>query len=241
MRPRHTWFLLIAAVSAIGMVRLGIWQLSRLAARRDFNSHLRTRLDSGVVRPESLPSDTASLRYRRVRLDGVFDQQHEFALTARTRNGSPGVFLVTPLQRQGNDTAILVVRGWVYSSNAKDVKDPARWRSGAVANVTGFADTYPIGNAGAVFDAAKSRAVRRLDLPELSTELPYPIAPYYVMLLRDPAAVIDSNAPVAFVRPAVDDEGSHRSYAVQWFTFAIISVVGSILYVRNDRAKSTTS
>ena len=52
------WWVLAFAMAAVA-VRLGIWQLSRLAARREFNSHLRTRLDSGVVRPESLPSDTA--------------------------------------------------------------------------------------------------------------------------------------------------------------------------------------
>jgi surfeit locus 1 family protein len=219
------------------MVRLGVWQLSRLDARRTFNVQLRSRLDSGTVRPEQLPRDTARVRYRRVRLDGVYDGAHEMRLVSRTRNGSPGVFLVTPLRRTGNDTAILVVRGWVYSANAKDVADPARWRRGAVANVDGFADTYPIGNPGTVVEAGKGGAIRRLDLDAIAKTLPYPIEPWYVMLLRDGAAPIDSNTPVAFVRPAVEDEGPHKSYAVQWFSFALITVIGTIAYVRSDRAK----
>ncbi|MBI3791719.1 MAG: SURF1 family protein [Gemmatimonadetes bacterium] len=238
MQRRHIWFILIATLAALGMVRLGVWQLSRLGERRAFNATLRSRLDSGVVRPEALPTDTALVRYRRVRLDGVYDAEHEMQLTARSRNGSPGVFLVTPLRRPGRDTAILVVRGWVYSPNAKDVADLARWRSGAVANVAGFADTYPIGNPGTVLEPGKARAIRRLDLGELAKSLPYPIAPYYVMLLRDPAAAIDSTAPVAFVKPAVDDDGPHKSYAIQWFSFALISVIGTIAFVRSDVRKA---
>ena len=238
MQRRHTWFIVIATAAALGMVRLGVWQLSRLDERRAFNSQLRSRLDSGLVRPERLPRDTALLRYRRVRLDGVYDSEQEMRLVSRSRNGSPGVFLVTPLRRQGNDTALLVVRGWVYSANAKDVQDPPRWRRGAVANVEGFADTYQIGNPGTVVEAGKGRAIRRLDLDAIAKTLPYPIEPWYVMLLRDPAAAIDSNTPVAFVRPAVNDEGPHKSYAVQWFSFALITVVGTIAYVRSDSRKA---
>ena len=234
MQRRHISFIVIAVAAALGMARLGAWQLSRLAERRTFNAQLRSRLDSTVVSPEALPADTGRLRYRRVRLDGVFDAAHEFTLVSRSRNGSPGVFLVTPLRRAGHDTAILVVRGWVYSANARAVTDIARWRVGAVANVTAFADTYELGNPGVVFMDSASRAVRRLDLRALATRLPYPITPYYAMLLRDPSAAIDSTTPVAFVRPSVDDEGSHRSYAVQWFLFAVITVVGTAAYVRND-------
>jgi cytochrome oxidase assembly protein ShyY1 len=28
------------------------------------------------------------------------------------------------------------------------------------------------------------------------------------------------------------DEGPHKSYAVQWFSFAAISIVGTVLYLR---------
>ncbi len=238
MQRRHTWFIVIAAAAALGMVRLGVWQLSRLGERRLFNAQLRSRLDSATVRPDQLPRDTARVRYRRVRLDGVYDTEREMALISRTRNGSPGVYLVTPLRPQGQDTAILVVRGWVYSANAKDVVNQARWQQSAVANIDGFADTYAIGNPGTVLEEGKGRAIRRLDLDSLAKALPYPIRPWYVMLLRDPAAAIDSAVPVAFVRPSVDDEANHKSYAVQWFSFALITVLGTIAYVRSDRASA---
>jgi surfeit locus 1 family protein len=52
-------------------------------------------------------------------------------------------------------------------------------------------------------------------------------------------AVSDSTARSAqkaarFTLPVLDD-GSHRSYAVQWFSFAVIALVGAGIIVRNDR------
>jgi cytochrome oxidase assembly protein ShyY1 len=32
------------------------------------------------------------------------------------------------------------------------------------------------------------------------------------------------------------DEGSHRSYAFQWFAFAVISIVGAAIVVHRERA-----
>jgi cytochrome oxidase assembly protein ShyY1 len=51
--------------------------------------------------------------------------------------------------------------------------------------------------------------------------------------------VSDSTAPstqkaARFALPVLDD-GPHRSYAIQWFCFAIIALVGAGIVVRNDR------
>ena len=242
MQTRHTLFALVAVLAAAGMARLGVWQLHRLDERRAFNAVLRARLDSSVVELAALPADTATLPYRRVRLTGTYDTQRELVLTGRTRRGSPGVFFITPLRREGNDTALLVNRGWVYSPNAKDVEDPSRWHTGAVANVPAWVDTWPLGGGGAVVLAGTRRAgapvpVRRLDLRDLGRLFPYPIAPYYAVLVGDTAAAVDTTRPVALPLPAFDSEGSHRSYAIQWFFFAFLALVGTVVYIRSDLRK----
>ena len=48
-------------------------------------------------------------------------------MTGRTRSGSPGVHILTPLRIPESDTALLVNRGWVYSPDARTV-DLTRWR-----------------------------------------------------------------------------------------------------------------
>ena len=246
MPRRHILYIAVAVAAAAGMVRLGAWQLQRLAERRAFNTVLRARLDSSVVAPAALPRDTAQLSYRRVRLTGAYDPSHELVLTGRTRNGSPGVFFITPLLRPGNDTAILVNRGWVYAPDAKTVADPARWRTGAVANVAAWVDTWPLGGAGTVVAKVVADGtpkpgaplpVRRLDLAALRSRFPYPIEPYYAVLIGDTLAPVDTTRPVPVPLPAFANEGNHASYAVQWFSFALVALVGTAAFIRADRRR----
>ena len=232
MHRRHVLFATIAVLAASGMVRAGLWQMRRLAERRAFNAVLSARLDSVAVPPDRLPPDTARLRYRRVRVDGVYDTAHELVLVGRTRNGSPGVNLVTPLRRPGTDTAILVNRGWVYSGNAKDVESLPRWRASSATNDSGFADVFPMGQPGPIEIPGAAAAIRRLDIGALGGRFPYPLAPYYIVLFGDTTAKLDST-PARLGMPKLS-EGSHQSYVVQWFSFAGIALLGTVLYIRND-------
>ena len=244
MPRRHLLYIFVAILTAAGTARLGVWQLGRLGERRAFNAVLRARLDSSVVEPRALPRDTALLSYRRVRLTGAYDTAHELVLTGRTRNGSPGVYFITPLLRPGTDTAILVNRGWVYSPNAKDVAEPGRWRTGAIANVAAWVDTWPLGGAGPVVldgprPAGAPVPVRRLDLAALRSRFPYPIEPYYAVLIGDTLAPIDTIRPVPVPIPSITNEGNHLSYAVQWFSFAIVALVGTAAFIRSERRTIT--
>ena len=84
----------------------------------------------------ALPRDTGGAHYRRgAPAIGRFDYEHELVLAGRTRQGSPGVELLTPVRVAGSDTAVLVNRGWVYSPDGATV-DHARWREGDSARVT---------------------------------------------------------------------------------------------------------
>jgi len=59
-------------------------------------------------------------------------------------------------------------------------------------------------------------------------EFPYPIANYYVVLTDSAQS---SNVPPR-VEPAPLDEGPHMLYAIQWFSFATISIVGLVIFLR---------
>jgi surfeit locus 1 family protein len=78
---------------------------------------------------------------------------------------------------------------------------------------------------------------RRLDLDALRRRYPRPILPLYVQQLPDSgAAAANARTPVRVPLPALDN-GPHLSYAVQWFSFAAIGVIGLIvMFVRQRRA-----
>src|SRR2546421_1170176 len=121
--PRFTRQNLLAAllgvVTATICVRLGIWQLHRLAQRRARNAVVAARLAAPPLALADIPAgDSAATHYRRVHLDGRWDFDHELVVTARSREGAPGVHLVTPLVVRGAPMAILVDRGWAFSPDA---------------------------------------------------------------------------------------------------------------------------
>jgi len=254
MPRRYVLFSLVAVLAAAVCVRLGFWQLSRLAQRRARNAVVAARLSLPEVEgARALPTDTAQARFRRVRLVGRFDYAHEVVVMARTHEGSPGVNVVTPLRLVGDDSAqaaavaVLVNRGWVYSPNGATVS-LERWREKPVTapdslvTVAGFVDE--ITPRPAQFARAPSpragdtgaRTVLWLDAGDVARRAGYAVAPYVVLMQNAVPAALGDSVPVRLPVPALD-EGPHFSYALQWFSFAVIALGGlGIVLVGRRRA-----
>lgn len=228
MKPRDIAFAGIGVILAATFISLGIWQLDRLGQRREFNRALRSRAETPPVAVAAVPADTGAARYTRVALTGSYDFSSEIVITSRSRNGSPGVNIITPVKVPGNDTAILVNRGWVYAPDGMTV-DLRRWREPDAVEGEAYVENFS-NRTGEVRATRIPNAYRWMDRPALSQAFPYPIAPFYLVLIGE------TQTPPADVPPRVPvpplDEGSHRSYAFQWFSFAAISIIGILLYLR---------
>ena len=229
-----------ACVLAAAFCSLGIWQLRRLTERRAQNAMLLSRRSYPPADLDSLPRDTAAARFRRVRIAGSYDFSREFALTLRTRNGSPGVNIITPLRRPGNDTLVLVNRGWIYAPDGMTA-DISKWREPGTVNTVGFVETFPPPSGFTPRSPRRVRSYRWLNRSTIATDMAAPIAPVYVIIApdseegyaREPAR---DAAAIAQIPPRLEprplDEGPHRSYAIQWFSFAAISIIGMIIFLR---------
>jgi surfeit locus 1 family protein len=221
------WILSILAISfALVSISLGFWQLRRLGVRRTANEILASRRFAPEVPLDSVPADTATAHFRRVRARGEYDYPNEIVLTLRGRNGSPGVNILTPVLRPGNDTAVLVNRGWVYSPDGMTV-ETKQWREGDSVDANGFVEVFPTKGPFDAPNPGRPRSMRRLDKSVLMKLFPYPVANYYVVL-TDSAR---SGGPPR-LEPASLDEGPHRNYAIQWFFFAAISIIGLVIFLR---------
>ena len=221
------WILSILAISfAAVSISLGFWQLRRLGQRRAANALLASRRFAAEVPLDAVPSDTARAHFRRARVRGTYDYPHEILLTLRGRNGSPGVNILTPIRRAGNDTAVLVNRGWVYSPDGMTVETKP-WREGDSVDANGFVEVFPTRGPFDQPNQSRPRSMRRLDRSALIKLFPYPIANYY-LVLTDSAR---SGGPPR-IEPAPLDEGPHRDYAIQWFSFAAISIGGLVIFLK---------
>ncbi|MFN2563517.1 MAG: SURF1 family protein [Gemmatimonadaceae bacterium] len=229
MPRRMLVFAALALAGAALFIRLGFWQLDRLGQRRARNALLSTRLAA----PPAQWSDTTAIPYRRVRLSGVPDYDREVVLVGRSRGGSPGVNLVTPLRLRGSDTAVLVNRGWVYSPDGSRV-DHARWREGDTLTIEGYVEAFTEPGPGDL--PARQWLARRLSYRAVAARFPYPVAPVYVVAV-DTSRAARPDAPTRAPRPTPDN-GPHLGYALQWFGFALIAVVGTGIAIATGRRQA---
>ncbi len=224
---------LLVIIGALILGRLGIWQLDRLAQRRAFNSALNARIAQPALALAGATLDPAALEYRRIEVRGVFDSAQEIVLRNRELDGTPGVHILTPLRLSGSDTAVLVDRGWI----PRDQADPAA-RSAFAAppgemQVIGIARRSQDERASGPQDPPLGPQRLRLDawfrvnIASIQQQAGYPLLPIFIE--QQPAP----SDPALPRRVAAADlgEGPHMGYAVQWFAFAIILVVGYIAFL----------
>jgi surfeit locus 1 family protein len=230
MTPRARGYLFfgITLVLAAVFVRLGVWQLSRLAERRAYNRKVEAAralapvsLDSGAAPPVS----AESLAHRRVRVTGEYDPAGELVLRGQSEQGVAGVRLVTPLRIAGKDSAVLVQRGFVPSPDAMTVDQGAVTERGVQA-VEGIASLLPDSEPQGDERTVNGQTTwRRVDLAAARRRVSYPLLP--ILILQTP----DSGLPASPRRdeaPSLDD-GPHLSYAIQWLAFAITALVAGVL------------
>jgi surfeit locus 1 family protein len=221
-------FVAIALLAAILFVRLGFWQLSRRRERLARNALVTRRYDAPPVDASALPHDTAAARFMRATVAGTLDYAHELTYAARSFKGSPGVNLLTPVHIPGNDTAVIVDRGWIYSPDGASV-DHDKWRD-RDSTFTGYVEEMPSSGGAAYTD--RPTVIARMSYETVAKALPYPIRPYYIVAMGDSANAADRIARLSI--PPLG-EGPHLGYAIQWFMFAIIAVVGAGVVVARGR------
>ncbi len=238
MRLRSLAVALVVIAAAIVCVRLGFWQLSRLAYKRHLNTAMRHRFalePRRVTDPLRLPD---SLLRRRVVLRGVFDERRQVLLAGRSHDGEPGVHVVTPLVTQRDSFAVLVDRGWLPAADAATAR-PQDFPVPGVRDVAGVADTLQRGAGGdggrrVGADSVTLWSTAELNLDSLSARFPYSLARFFVRELPSPGA---PQWP-AREPPAPYEETLHLSYAIQWFAMATILVVGSAALAWSRRGRA---
>jgi len=102
----------------------------------------------------------------------------------------------------------------------------------------GYVEEFPPGPGGAFSN--NPRTIARLSHAIVAKALPYPIAPFYVVLGADRVVITDTKTrqPTRIGAPDLND-GPHQSYALQWFSFALIALVGAGIVVKQSRSSGT--
>lgn len=217
---------------ALGCVRLGAWQLSRLAEKRALNAALRASLASPPLAAGEGAPALEEVRERPVEFRGRFDPRFQVLLRGRPRDGEPGVIVVTPFLLASDSTAVLVERGWLAAVDAATLPaeripdDTARVVVGLAQDFAAGPPIPPMREIGT--PDRRVWSAPRLDPDSLRARLPYRLAPYFVQALPGRGAP----ASPARIVPRPHDESVHLGYALQWFAIAAMIPAGVWLVAR---------
>ncbi|MPZ71774.1 MAG: hypothetical protein GEU74_00855 [Nitriliruptorales bacterium] len=235
LRPRWLLVHLVVAVIAVVFVNLGLWQLRRLDERRADNALIQENM-AGPPRPldatlDRYGHDPDALAYRRVVVEGTYQPRDEVLLTPRSHRSQAGHHVVTPLLL-ANQQGLLVNRGSVpYEDNTPPVEAAAPPTE--PVQVTGvLIPTQTAARTGsAQASASRITYLSTVDVDRLQPQIDIPLYPFSVLLQQQQPAV--ELLPVPAPPPEVT-EGSHLSYAWQWFIFTAILLLGYPLLLRRS-------
>ena len=206
--------LLLAAVLP-ALLALGFWQVDRAAQKDALEAAFAAHISAPATNILYLRS-SPELAWKRVRVEGHYDNERLWYLDNRIYRGQVGFDLISPLRTAGG-RLLLVNRGWRAG-------DPARRRLPQEPPVPG-----PVSLEGHVYippgkplllapdtpGAGWPKLVQTVDIPAMSTALNEQVFPHLVRL--DPG---QSGTGPSDWRPYFLSAARHRGYALTWFSLA---------------------
>jgi surfeit locus 1 family protein len=235
---RRSWVrvvaILVAALAGFAtLVSLGVWQLHRLAWKRDLIERVDRRVHAPPV-PAPGPAQWSQVNatnseYLHVRVQGRFRNDLETLVQAVTERGG-GFWVLTPFETV-DGYVVLINRGFVSPL----YRDPASRPEGQIAGdttITGLVrmsepnggylrSNEPAANRWYSRDVAAIAAARGLQ----------DAAPYFID--ADASSTRQGNAPIGGLT-VIAFRNTHLQYALTWFALALMVAGGAFMVLRQE-------
>ncbi len=224
---------LFAVTVIVIMVGLGFWQLDRLDQRRVTNAQVAAQSEANPVSIEAgLARPVAEREFTAITDTGRFVDPEIVRVANRSQGGAAGDWVVG-LYRTDAGLYVLVNRGFLTREEV--AAEPA---AGPLVGWLRTSQTKSSALGGT--DTGDTFRVPRLDVAAIMERafdadlIDGPVAPMWVEMAEPDRAfaapaqsVGEPVLPEPVPLPPLD-EGSHLSYAMQWFTF---SLMGAFVYL----------
>lgn len=214
-----TVFLLLVLPLLIG---LGVWQLHRAGEKHQLQTQFHARQASTLSLKDIHTHALKSLRYRRIRITGHYDNAHSLLVDNKIREHRVGYFVITPFIPTSGDKMVLVNRGWVASTGSRTRLPTIQQRMGR-QTIEGLIKITPQ-KSFLLNQDSRSKTwpalVQAISMRQLKKIYRKPFYPFIVLL--------SPTSPGTFPRewhPVVITPAKHVAYAVQWFSLALTFVI----------------
>ena len=223
------WLLshVFVAVLIASFIAAGFWQLDRLGVRQDENRVVESRIDTPATDLDAVRDLEAELaEFLPVALSGTYALDRQILVANRSDEGTPGFWAWTVFETGAGDE-VIVNRGFVPRTivvgtpgalplESIDPVEPNVAIQGLLRRGIASGRLSNDGTEISRPDAELAATALGLD-GALDPDL------YVELVIQEPAQ--ETGLP-SRVPPPDLSEGPHRSYAFQWFTFALLGVVG---------------
>lgn len=238
---KRDWsFIVLILVVAAACIRLGFWQLDRLDQRRAEINRIEARMNNPPVKV-STTVIAPSFAYIPAYSTGEFDPQQQILLENQSLDGQPGYHLVTPLRFKAAEGGILVDRGWIPFEDGIE-GDLEQFEVIGDVEINGILiPSVDQPNWSFIADPvpepgeAPLKTWRFLTINLIQRQVDYPLAGLILVATEPP----EDGSKLPQPDPRIElDEGPHLGYAIQWFAFASIAIIGGGLWIRRRARRS---
>lgn len=225
------WPTLAALFFLVLTVSLGNWQRERADSKRALQARYDAALHEAAVHAGSTLLERDAVLYRKLEVEGVFDDAHSILIDNRVLNGAAGYHVLTPLRIAGSPFTILVNRGWVAVGRSREALPTPPTPAGSV-RLEGMAVDprtrfFELGDA-----TPQGRVWQNLDFAHYAQTSALRLQPVVLQQTSDTADGLQRDWP----RPDTGVD-THVSYAFQWYSLATtLAVLWLVMNVRRDRS-----
>jgi len=219
---------LACLILSLSFTGLGRWQLQRAGEK---TALMQMRVERMATPPLLLTAQTrltAQDRFKRIEVKGHYDADHPLLLDNQVYRQQAGYHVLLPFSIDNGSRHILINQGWIPAGPKRDIL-PLLNRPTQTVTVTGLLDHFPRPGlklpGGEIPTPGWPARLLRLETGPLESRLGYPLLSCQVLL--------DETRPEGYLRDWKPPElapDKNRGYALQWFLFALTTV---ILYLRH--------
>ncbi|WP_198243620.1 SURF1 family protein [methane-oxidizing endosymbiont of Gigantopelta aegis] len=203
------------------LISLGNWQIRRAHEKEQLQQERQTESKLFPVDLNALHNPSLKqLQYRRVKVKGVFDIQHQILIDNQMYQGKVGYYVMTPLKIEGKAEAVLVNRGWVpMNKDRRQLPDIGLTETEVL--IRGRVNHFP--QVGYMLDGADiptpgwPTVVQVVNTGLIAQKLGYALLDFQVEM--------DAELPGGYVREwriaTKMPPEKHYAYAMQWYGLAL--------------------
>jgi len=211
------------------LISLGFWQLDRAEQKRVILSAVTKKMDSESLSTIPNKSDIEASKYRRISLQGKFDSARLMYIDNKIVFGKVGYYVVSPFLVNNSKQTVLVNLGWVAMGKSRQDL-PIVNIPNTTVRITGRIKT----NVDKVFSLSEKSfdsvswplVVQWISPQQLTEVLNIELPPMIILLDKPKDKIVEYEKQFKrewkFISSSPD---MHTSYAMQWFSLALVLVL----------------